>query len=561
MKRSLGPQRWIPAKSCRAEPPPPPRGLAPLNEGPVFGPSLSTENPPTSSDASNPIENQKIKQYNRGSAKLAEQIARQSAESCKEHIEKHSRSDTTKGPYNSRVKTWSRIAEAAGCHEPFHLTTELIYTCMGALDRAGYRSAELYLDVAKQAHIEGRPWTQQLALAAKQAIRACQRGRGPSKQAQPLPLAEVAKLPDQQEPLVHGGPSYPIRSTVLVSWWLLREIEASAAEISHINIDMAAKLTHWRLPNSKADWKALGATRTHTCSCSAMQPTSLCPFHCMIAQVSWAESIKSQRLFPSTGGNETTKQGWADTFEEIAKKLNLKIQSPTGLRLFTGHSARATGAVHLAQTQVELWRIQLFGRWGSDCFKLYVRDAPLNQLHSLAQETSLPASLTSARAELGAILQATRHLQNQQAHSSIQDQPVAALMDCEAASPLASPITASAAESFVLNRAVNGKLHRIAEHSPTTPHHMWRTHCFWYFARFLADYELLGSNMTSAPKCAKCFKHLKHERGRVQLGQHVLSFFLLDGVMMRFASWTKIGTWLTRGSVLPWQSLTPKGWT
>ena len=108
--------------------------------------------------------------------------------------------------------------------------------------------------------------------------------------------------------------------------------EASAAEVTHINVDTAAKLTHWRLPNSKADWKALGATRTHACSCSETLAPELRPFHCMVKQIQWTESIKSLRLFPSTDRKETAKQGWADTFEAIAKKLKLQVHSPTGLR-------------------------------------------------------------------------------------------------------------------------------------------------------------------------------------------------------------------------------------
>ena len=68
---------------------------------------------------------------------------------------------------------------------------------------------------------------------------------------------------------------------------------------------------------------------------------------------------------------------------------------------------------------------------------------------SLAQETSLQASLASARAELGAILQATKHLQNVRTSSAIQDEPVAALMDCEAAETLASPSPASTAILYI----------------------------------------------------------------------------------------------------------------
>ena len=75
------------------------------------------------------------------------------------------RSDTSIGPQESRTKTWAELCKAAGFDHPFCLTPEHIFTVMGVLDGANYRSAELYLDAAKQTHIEmGFCWSQQLAL-------------------------------------------------------------------------------------------------------------------------------------------------------------------------------------------------------------------------------------------------------------------------------------------------------------------------------------------------------------------------------------------------------------
>ena len=60
---------------------------------------------------------------------------------------------------------------------------------------------------------------------------------------------------------------WPARASLLASWWLLREIEAAHAIREHIEIDQANKRVNWRLPPSKTDWKALGASRSHSCSC------------------------------------------------------------------------------------------------------------------------------------------------------------------------------------------------------------------------------------------------------------------------------------------------------
>ena len=56
------------------------------------------------------------------------------------------------------------------------------------------------------------------------------------------------------------------------------------------------------------------------------------------------------------------------------------------------HSARATGARFVAERNIELWRTQLFERWGSSVFLHYIQDAPLKQLDKLALESTAPSS-------------------------------------------------------------------------------------------------------------------------------------------------------------------------
>lgn len=101
----------------------------------------------------------------------------------------------------------------------------------------------------------------------------------------------------------------------------------------------------------------------------------------MVKQVELAKSFSQDWLFPTARGGQ---EGWALTFESIAFQLNIELVTNSGLRKFTGHTARATGAVHMALNQVELWRIQLFGRRGSDCFKIYVRSAPLSTANDVS---------------------------------------------------------------------------------------------------------------------------------------------------------------------------------
>ena len=45
---------------------------------------------------------------------------------------------------------------------------------------------------------------------------------------------------------------------------------------------------------------------------------------------------------------------------------------------------RISMAQYLGKLGVDIWRIQLLGRWGSSAVLRYVRDSPLQNLHSLA---------------------------------------------------------------------------------------------------------------------------------------------------------------------------------
>jgi hypothetical protein len=65
----------------------------------------------------------------------------------------------------------------------------------------------------------------------------------------------------------------------------------------------------------------------------------------------------------------------------------LPTTTPSGANRFTGHACRCAGAIYLASAGVDLWRIQLFGRWGSEAFKLYTRKAPLLAIGNIALDS------------------------------------------------------------------------------------------------------------------------------------------------------------------------------
>ena len=317
-------------------------------------------------------------------------------------------------------------------------------------------------------------------------------------------MESLSLLPLHEPPVAAGGPTWPARSTLLISWWLLREIEASRARKKHITVDSTIKKITWMLPSSKTDQAALGAERSHTCSCEFSRP-SLCPYHLIVAHLQGVRD-DNDYVFTTDDAQQTTKRGWADTFQQLATQLQLPVQAANGARLYTGHSARVSGARHMASSQIELWRIQLFGRWGSEVFLHYIQDAPLAQLNLLAQEVTAQQSLQNAKAELAALLRAAAA-----AGPAIALPAPQMLEDCEAAAERLEDPPLSSSE-FIRNSNGGGKVHRVLDKDELQHPRNWRTRCGWHFARDHTHHSWLSAaeveNVTSKSKCHKCFPEL-----------------------------------------------------
>jgi hypothetical protein len=292
----------------------------------------------------------------------------------------------------ARIETWRDIGLAAGIEGPLQLTASTISSIMAALRVAGYRSPEGYLSLAKEVHIKaGRPWDDVLALHARTVTRACRR-------ADPLPLLRLADLPGDECAWGPGGPLNPRRFLVVGSWWLMREIELSLVKICHVRFDGSSAIV--TLPVSKNDPFAVGCSRAHTCTCSCTDPC-LCPACELRQQVAWAKARPNpDLLFTTSDGTPVRKAGAAATIVEAARRLGLPLKAHNGASRFSGHSLQASGAVFFAESGIDVWRIQLLGRWGSTAIKSYIRDAPLAAMGTNAVEAIAGRSLDELKAQL-----------------------------------------------------------------------------------------------------------------------------------------------------------------
>ena len=300
------------------------------------------------------------------------------------------------------------------------------------------------------------------------------------------------------------SPARPGKSVLIASWWLLRGIEASNAKWQHVTVDRARLRVHWVLPNSKADPAALGATRSHSCSCQSTSNT-MCPYHLLVDRVEFAQQMDENIqgwLFPCQDGSKPSKAGWACIFKQIAAAEGLSTVQLNGAEKFTGHSARVSGAQHLAKANIELWRIQLFGRWSSEAFLRYIRDAPLQNLYSLANEASLQQSIQAAKSELQRLGRDISEMKNQ---IGVQLQATQEMF--EEVEPVETTETSAdpAKDSFVVNLAFAGKVHRIlAWGNELHPRH-WRTRCNWHFGRGHTAY-MTAPSVPNGTKCRRCFR-------------------------------------------------------
>ena len=214
--------------------------LLPFNEGPWTQPRPAPEVPTpsqaivstgaSSSSSSHVVAGRSdtpvMQPYTRGDRELLMRLAEDAATraECADEMQGLAYTNKAAEGRESRLKMWDEVAARAQL-DPAVFNVKLVFTVMGLLRRAGYRSASQYLHVAKQRAIEaGSPPSPRTALACARADRASRRGRGPNKQAQPLPLHRFGELPATDAPWFTGGFANPQRALVSGCWRLHREL-------------------------------------------------------------------------------------------------------------------------------------------------------------------------------------------------------------------------------------------------------------------------------------------------------------------------------------------------
>ena len=154
--------------------------------------------------------------------------------------------------------------------------------------RGGYLSFGNYAFRAKCEHLmrggDDARWTEHLRSIFNQCRDSVGRGIGASRQSKPLDLVKVVQTTGTSDPVVPGGPIGTVDFAIAGCFFLLREIEISAARIEHLAFASDQSSVSWQLPSSKTDPRAVGVSRTWDCTCGVQKLAGACPVHALARQ-------------------------------------------------------------------------------------------------------------------------------------------------------------------------------------------------------------------------------------------------------------------------------------
>ena len=265
-----------------------------------------------------------------------------------------------------------------------------------------YSSGASYLSAARVfSRDSGHPEHPLIPHAIRKSVNSIERGVGQQRQTHALPLQRMEDLPECDSPWTRDGPVGPADTLVVSSWWLMREIETSAINMSEVTLDERLLRAELRLSCSKNDCRAIGKGRVHGCCCDVATAVKYCPFHAVLRHRRRVLRMFPEAaldpgfpFFPNEKGERGSKQAFQATVEMAAELLGLPSRGPRGEAYFTGHVCRRTGAEAFTAAGIEIAVTQIFGRWGKAMVLRYCQEAPLACSFQIASRLRRPSRST-----------------------------------------------------------------------------------------------------------------------------------------------------------------------
>ena len=299
-----------------------------------------------------------------------------------------------------RWETWCDILGAFG-EDALPVTASKVRMVAAGLRAGGFRSAAPYFTTASLEHLKAyghRPGPL-VVFAASRYARAVTRGVGPSTLKESFLIEGLAG--SMEPPASQRLPQdtlWPCAAACLGAWWMTRGIELSAARIKDVQLVEKTKVVYWKLPVSKTDVQAHGVSRAHKCICLDFpELTDICPFHLFIVYLDFVkekfadlDDLADLPLFPNGQGGTLSHSATIRMVQTAA--LASGDTQAFDPRRFGEHALRVSGAQFLARClSLEVYLIQLYGRWSSSAVARYVQNSPLTRTtsHAAQKPTSM----------------------------------------------------------------------------------------------------------------------------------------------------------------------------
>ena len=423
--------------------------------------------------------------------------------------------------------------------QPFPPSTETVVALGAALKAGNYASAENYLVFYRGRCLSANwPYDAALLRLHKDVVRSCKRGMGAPTKALGLPLLRLAELDVRtDDPWVSGGPVGPACAIIAGAWFLAREVELATTRAKLVSLETnseGAPVVKWFLPASKTDAEARGVARAHGCSCISAAPAS-CPYHAVVAQLDRLRRLFPDRwsaagpsydlpLFPAADGTTVTKDKMVATIVDAARRLRVPLEAPDQSARISGHSLRVTGAQGLAKAGLDVWAIQLLGRWGSDAVLGYIREVPLELAATWAARAARTWTLDDVvrQRSLGPLSSGQTAAPAAAASSSSASASATVVVPEALVDPLSEAIAAVEVEALSLSASSfvaspSGKWHRLS-HCRGLGHFAagWTAACGWNYTGPSANIAVvIPTALCHKWFCARCFPEL---RARLKAG-------------------------------------------
>lgn len=271
----------------------------------------------------------------------------------------------------SRVRTYRSLC-AAWQVQAFPMTTESVRCCAASLKAGHYRSAQLYFQAAMgyQLRSLGSIVEPLVKATVKDCVRSIKRGLGPAALKDSFDVWAIFEVPSDSIGAFDIHNVYHARDVVVLGcWFMLREVELSAAKLAHLYLQENQVVL--LLPVHKTQQDGSLTNRALGCACSNSRPLPLCPWHAAhrhLRRVRLHHRYREQHDFPLVPDGEgfiLSKVQSVALINLVLAESGIELTRPdennVARRRFGGHAMRVSGAQFLSASGVSTPLVQLFG--------------------------------------------------------------------------------------------------------------------------------------------------------------------------------------------------------